>query len=65
MFAAISIAGNTFGREKVVYWRDTSSGMAVLPYYFGKIVIDIPRVILGASCYFIALIMFFPYSQRW
>lgn len=65
MFAAISIAGNTFGREKVVYWRDTSAGMAVLPYYLSKFLIDFPRVTLGATAYFIALIMFFPYAQSW
>lgn len=65
MFSAISIAGNTFGREKVVFWRDSSSGMSVLPYYFAKFIIDFPRVILGATAYFIALIMFFPYSQSW
>ena len=35
MFACIAISGNTFGREKVVYWRDTASGMPVLPYYLG------------------------------
>ncbi len=63
MFAGISIAGNTFGREKVVYWRDTASGMSVIPYYIGKIIIDIPRIVLGATTYFIALIMFFPYAQ--
>jgi hypothetical protein len=36
MFACIAISGNTFGKEKVVYWRDTASGMPVLPYYLGK-----------------------------
>ncbi|KAJ3303577.1 hypothetical protein HDV03_003654 [Kappamyces sp. JEL0829] len=65
MFAGISIAGNTFGREKVVYWRDTAAGMPVLPYYLAKVIVDIPRIILGAISYFIALIMFFPYAQSW
>ena len=48
-----------------MYWRDTSAGMSVLPYYFAKFVIDFPRVILGATAYFLALIMFFPYAQSW
>jgi ABC-type multidrug transport system ATPase subunit len=63
LFAGISIAGNTFGREKVVYWRDTSVGMSVIPYFFAKIIVDIPRVVLGSTVYSFALVMFFKYSQ--
>jgi ABC-type multidrug transport system ATPase subunit len=63
LFAGISIAGNTFGREKVVYWRDTSVGMSVIPYFLAKIIVDIPRVVLGSTVYSFALVMFFKYSQ--
>jgi hypothetical protein len=63
LFSGISVAGNTFGKEKVVFWRDTASGMPVLPYFIGKITVDIPRIILGGTMYSIALVMFFPYAQ--
>ncbi|KAI8902412.1 hypothetical protein BC833DRAFT_573455 [Globomyces pollinis-pini] len=63
MFAGISIAGNTFGKEKVVYWRDTASGMPVLPYFFAKFIIDIPRIVIGGSMFSLALVVFFPYQQ--
>ncbi|CAI2163804.1 207_t:CDS:10 [Funneliformis geosporum] len=42
------ISGNsTFGYEKVVYWRDTSSGMRSLPYFLAKVTADIPRYFLS------------------
>jgi hypothetical protein len=63
LFSGISIAGNTFGREKVVYWRNTSAGMSVLPYFFAKLIVDVPRIILGGTMYSVALVIFFPYSQ--
>ncbi len=63
LFAGISISGNTFGREKVVYWRDTASGMSVIPYYFAKVIVDLPRIFFGATAYAIALVIFFPYQQ--
>ncbi|KAJ3324918.1 hypothetical protein HDV06_005506 [Boothiomyces sp. JEL0866] len=63
LFAGISIAGNTFGYEKVVYWRDAASGMSTIPYYIAKVIVDIPRVIIGAIMFSVALVMFFPYQQ--
>ncbi|EGF80003.1 hypothetical protein BATDEDRAFT_37074 [Batrachochytrium dendrobatidis JAM81] len=63
LFAGISVGANTFGREKVVYWRDTASGMNTIPYYMAKFIIDFPRVILGGSMFFLAAVLFFPYSQ--
>jgi len=63
LFSGISVAGNTFGREKVVYWRDTSSGMSAIPYFFAKVLVDVPRIILGSTMFSVALVMFFPYAQ--
>ncbi|CAJ0768934.1 9072_t:CDS:2, partial [Entrophospora sp. SA101] len=38
-------SGSTFGYEKVVYWRDISSGMSAIPYFSTKVIADIPRLI--------------------
>ncbi|KAJ2998350.1 hypothetical protein HDV02_004565 [Globomyces sp. JEL0801] len=64
MFAGLSVSGNTFGREKVVYWRDTASGMSAVPYFLAKVVVDLPRMIIGAMLYSSALTIFFPYAQK-
>ncbi|KAJ3269984.1 hypothetical protein HDV01_000747 [Terramyces sp. JEL0728] len=64
LFVGISVAGNTFGYEKVVYWRDTASGMSVIPYYVAKALVDVPRILIGACVYFLSLITFFPYAQK-
>ncbi|KAI8905545.1 P-loop containing nucleoside triphosphate hydrolase protein [Gorgonomyces haynaldii] len=63
MFAGISVGANTFGRERVVYWRDAASGMSVIPYFLAKFVVDIPRIVLGSTFYALALALFFPYRQ--
>eukprot|EP00842_Homolaphlyctis_polyrhiza_P002787 jgi/Hompol1/3509/HPOL_003282-RA len=63
LFAGISVGVNTFGREKVVYWRDTANGMNTIPYYLAKFIVDFPRVLLGATMYFIAVLIFFSFKQ--
>jgi ABC-type multidrug transport system ATPase subunit len=45
MFSTMSIAGNTFGAERVVYWRDRSTGLSPLAYFLAKLVADIPRMV--------------------
>ncbi|KAJ3057864.1 hypothetical protein HK102_010827, partial [Quaeritorhiza haematococci] len=65
LFAGISVGSSTFGREKVVFWRDTASGMSTIPYYLGKFIIDLPRIILAGILFSSALVLFFPYRQRW
>ena len=45
MFSTMSIAGNTFGAERVVYWRDRSTGQSPLTYFIAKLVADIPRMV--------------------
>ncbi len=63
LFAGISVGGNTFGREKVVFWRDTASGMPAIPYFLAKLIVDLPRIVGGATFFSIALILLFPYRQ--
>ena len=70
VFAGISIGSNTFGREMVVYWRDSASGyvinnlrMSTGPYFLAKVLMDIPHIILGAIFFSISAALFFPYRQ--
>ncbi|KAJ3216060.1 hypothetical protein HK099_006078 [Clydaea vesicula] len=65
LFAGISVGSQTFGREKIVYWRDTSAGMSTIPYYLGKYIIDLFRILLAGIMFSIALIIFWPYRQSW
>ncbi|KAF9110592.1 hypothetical protein BGX27_006146 [Mortierella sp. AM989] len=58
-FAGISVGAVTFGNEKVVYWREKSSGLLTLPYYLAKVVADIPRIIMAGIMFSISLIIFF------
>lgn len=57
LFAGISVGTNTFGNERVVFWRDTSAGMPTLPYFLAKFVVDIPRIILAAFMFTLAFIL--------
>ncbi|KAG0294345.1 hypothetical protein BGZ98_001805 [Dissophora globulifera] len=58
-FAGISVGAVTFGNEKLVYWREKSSGLLTLPYYLAKVIADIPRIILAGIMFSISLIVFF------
>ncbi|KAF8925676.1 hypothetical protein BGZ58_000595 [Dissophora ornata] len=58
-FAGISVGSMTFGNEKIVYWREKSSGLLTLPYYVAKVIADIPRIILAGIMFSISLIIFF------
>ncbi|RHZ83223.1 hypothetical protein Glove_99g57 [Diversispora epigaea] len=61
-FCGINAGITTFGYEKVVYWRDTSSGMKTIPYFLAKSIADIPRILLADLMFSLAFILF--YSQR-
>ncbi|CAI2169630.1 3148_t:CDS:10 [Funneliformis geosporum] len=63
-FAGISAGGSTFGYEKVVYWRDTSSGMRTIPYFLSKFIADIPRIALAAFMFSIAFVLFYPFLSK-
>ncbi|KAK3819798.1 MAG: hypothetical protein J3Q66DRAFT_311545 [Benniella sp.] len=58
-FAGISVGSTTFGNEKIVYWREKSSGLLTLPYYLAKVIADIPRIFLAGIMFSISLIIFF------
>ncbi|KAF8979396.1 hypothetical protein BGZ46_005474 [Entomortierella lignicola] len=58
-FAGISVGAMTFGNEKIVYWREKSSGLLTLPYYLAKVIADIPRIVLAGIMFSISLIIFF------
>ncbi|KAI1313410.1 hypothetical protein EDD11_002645 [Mortierella claussenii] len=58
-FAGISVGSMTFGNEKIVYWREKSSGLLTFPYYLAKVIADIPRIILAGIMFSISLIIFF------
>ncbi|KAF9351953.1 hypothetical protein BGX26_010140 [Mortierella sp. AD094] len=58
-FAGISVGSMTFGNEKIVYWREKSSGLLTLPYYVAKVIADIPRIVLAGVMFSISLIIFF------
>ncbi len=55
-FAGITAGSSTFGRERLVFWRDTATGMSALPYYIGKFLIDFPRVVVAGAAYSAALL---------
>eukprot|EP00002_Diphylleia_rotans_P015297 TRINITY_DN2972_c0_g1_i2.p1 TRINITY_DN2972_c0_g1~~TRINITY_DN2972_c0_g1_i2.p1 ORF type:complete len:617 (+),score=88.14 TRINITY_DN2972_c0_g1_i2:1091-2941(+) len=58
-FAGIAMGASTFGNEKVVYWRDASSGLNPLSYHLAKIITDLPRVFLSGSLFFLTFIFVF------
>lgn len=58
-FAGISVGAMTFGNEKLVYWREKSSGLLTLPYYLAKVIADIPRIVLAGVMFSISLVVFF------
>ncbi|CAJ0905059.1 2521_t:CDS:10 [Entrophospora sp. SA101] len=58
-FCGIYGSSTTFGCEKVVYWREISSGMSAIPYFFAKAVADIPRLIAASLMFSISFIMFY------
>ncbi|ORZ40610.1 hypothetical protein BCR44DRAFT_1425381 [Catenaria anguillulae PL171] len=58
-------AANTFGLERVVYWRDVSTGMPTFPYFLGKVFVDLPRVVMGGIMFSVALMFLWPYRGEW
>ncbi|KAI8805365.1 P-loop containing nucleoside triphosphate hydrolase protein [Cladochytrium replicatum] len=60
LFAGISVGASTFGRERVVFWRDTAAGMPTFPYFIAKIVADIPRIIVASIACCCTLLILLP-----
>jgi hypothetical protein len=62
-FAGIAVGSGTFGNEKVVYWRERQAGIPALPYFFAKILADVPRIALAAACFMLAFILGYNNNQ--
>jgi ABC-type multidrug transport system ATPase subunit len=54
LFAAVATASGIFGNEQVNFWRETSSGLQPIPYFFGKWFAYIPRIICSAFFFWFA-----------
>jgi len=54
LFASIASASASFGDEQVNYWRECSSGLQSIPYFFGKFIANFPRIVFAALFFFIA-----------
>nr|KAJ3418067.1 hypothetical protein HK105_000398 [Polyrhizophydium stewartii] len=63
LFAGITNGINTFGPERVVFWRDSSAGMAAMPYFLAKWTADIPRMVLGSVMFMTSLALMLPYRS--
>ncbi|KAI9223239.1 hypothetical protein BC828DRAFT_376433 [Blastocladiella britannica] len=64
-FAGVSSGANTFGLERVVYWRDVASGMPTLPYFAAKVVVDIPRIVLAGVWFCVGVMFMWPNRGPW
>jgi hypothetical protein len=65
LFSGISVGSNTFGNEIVVYWRDVSGGMPTVPYFFAKVLVDLPRIVFSGFMFSLSLIFLWPYRGEW
>ncbi|KAI8592950.1 hypothetical protein BDZ88DRAFT_406657 [Geranomyces variabilis] len=63
LFAGVTVGGATFGRERVVFWRDVASGMPALPYFFAKWIADIPRMLIANVMFTCALVLLLPFHS--
>ncbi|KAI9142521.1 hypothetical protein BKA69DRAFT_257292 [Paraphysoderma sedebokerense] len=63
LFSGVNVGVNTFGPEKLVFFRDVSSGMSTLPYMLAKFVVDIPRIVVAAAMFTMSLVLFWPYRS--
>ena len=52
LFASIASASATFGEEQVNYWRECAAGLNSIPYFFGKWLVNFPRIV-GAAGFFL------------
>ncbi|KAL7749944.1 hypothetical protein RI367_004820 [Sorochytrium milnesiophthora] len=64
LFAGISTSIATFGNERVVYWREFGSGQCAIPYFFGKMLADLSRVVVASFMFSLALITVWPYRSN-
>ncbi|KAI8586477.1 hypothetical protein BDZ88DRAFT_429014 [Geranomyces variabilis] len=63
LFAGVMVGASTFGLERVVYWRDTSAGMPLLPFFLAKWAADFPRMITSSIMFTLSLALLLPYHS--
>ncbi|KAI9219282.1 P-loop containing nucleoside triphosphate hydrolase protein [Blastocladiella britannica] len=64
LFCGISVATNSLGNERTVYWRETATGQPTIPYFFAKLLADVPRMVVAAFMFTLSLILFWPYRSH-
>ncbi|KAJ3159427.1 hypothetical protein HDU86_001745 [Geranomyces michiganensis] len=64
LFAGVTVGGATFGRERVVFWRDVSNGMPAVPYFFAKWIADLPRMLIATVMFTCALVLLLPFHSE-
>eukprot|EP01135_Chromosphaera_perkinsii_P007607 Nk52_evm63s914 gene=Nk52_evmTU63s914 len=56
-FAGIASGIQTFGNERVVFWRESAAGLSSLAYFMAKVTADFVRVV-SATAFFFAFFTF-------
>ena len=64
-FCSVTVAANTFGPEKPIYWRESQAGLKTLPYFCGKAVVDLVRLTLASASFYIGFISSFTSVAAW
>jgi len=54
LFTAIASSSQVFSSEQPNYWRESSSGLLTLPYFFGHFFGNQPRMFLSAILFFLS-----------
>ena len=57
--AGAAVATNTFGAEKVIYWRESSTGLNSVAYFSAKVVADVPKALASTLCMLAGLLYSF------
>jgi hypothetical protein len=64
-FSGIAAGITTFGgRERRVFWRETSCGLSTTSYFIGKFAFDLFRIAVSSFLYTCGLAVIFAYTQR-
>ena len=64
LFAGQATATYTFGDERSVFFRDTSSGMPTSAYFLAKFTADLPRILIASLFYTLSLTVFLDYRSQ-
>ncbi|KAJ3124578.1 hypothetical protein HK098_000974 [Nowakowskiella sp. JEL0407] len=57
MFTGITVGVSTFGNERVVFWRERSTGLQTFPYFMAKLIADLPRILIATVMFFCAVML--------